>query len=379
MRVEKLRLVSFRNYVDESVDFSPGLNLVVGANAQGKTNLLEALYCLGGLGSPRGHDAGMVRDGSSTAVLHADVVRASRRMKVALELRPGRGSRALVNNTPVTGPRALRDLVVPVFFGPDDLALVKGSPDLRRRWLDDVGVKLHPARDGIRREWDRVLRQRNALLKTAPRSGFARESAHATLEVWDEAFCRLGGLVAAARIQTLSALMPYARKRYEAIAGGGRLDVTYSGSWLPTDSDDQSAEALSRALAGKLAEVAAKEKERGVSLVGPQRDDVEIRLVDKDGDGTLREARLFASQGDQRTIALGLKTGEFDLLCDVLGDDPLLLLDDVFSELDPARREWLLESVEGVDQTVVTSAEAVALPVAVRRIEVSRGRIHSGD
>jgi DNA replication and repair protein RecF len=172
--------------------------------------------------------------------------------------------------------------------------------------------------------------------------------------------------------------MPYARKRYEAIAGGGRLDVAYSGSWLPTDSDDQSAEALSRALAGKLAEVAAKEKERGVSLVGPQRDDVEVRLVDKDGDGTLRDARLFASQGDQRTIALGLKTGEFDLLCDVLGDDPLLLLDDVFSELDPARREWLLESVGRVDQTVVTSAEAVALPVAARRIEVSRGRIHPG-
>lgn len=380
MRVERLRLVSFRNYLDESVALSPGLNVVVGANAQGKTNLLEALYCLGGLGSPRGPDSGLIMDEAESALLHADVVRGGRTVTIDLELRPGRSLRALINKTPAAGVRALKDLVVAVFFGPDDLALVKGSPDLRRRWLDDLSVKLYPARESVRREWDRVLRQRNALLKTAPRRGSARESAHSTLEVWDEAFCRLGGQIAASRMNTLIALLPYAQKRYEAVAGGGHLELAYLGQWLPSGLDEQaaSAETLSDALAQKLTEVAVKEIERGVSLVGPHRDDVDIRLAGKESGGTMREARFFASQGDQRTIALALKIGEFDLLCDVLGDDPLLLLDDVFSELDPARRSWLLDSVKGADQTVVSSAEASLAAADAAIVRVTRGKIETG-
>ena len=376
MRVERLRLVSFRNYRDESVNLSPGLNLVIGANAQGKTNLLEGLYCLGGLGSPRGSDAAMVGDGATSAVVHGEVVRGVRRVNIALELRPGRGSRVLVNNTPSSGLRALRDVVTAVYFGPDDLALVKGSPEMRRRWLDDVAVKLFPAREGVRREWDRVLKQRNALLKSVPRAGSARASAGPTLEVWDEAFCRLGGQVAAARIQTLVALLPYAQKRYEAVAGGGRLELAYRGSWLPESGEDDP-ETLRQALSKKLAEVGPKEIERGVSLVGPQRDDIEIRLAGKDAEGTLRDARLFASQGDQRTIALGLKIGEFDLLCDLLKDDPVLLLDDVFSELDPARRAWLLESVRRAEQSVITSAEDAPMSGNGRVIRVESGRLVS--
>jgi DNA replication and repair protein RecF len=376
VRVERLRLVSFRNYRDESVELRSGLNLVVGANAQGKTNLLEALYCLGGLGSPRGHDAGLIMVGAESALLYGDIVRNGRRLSVALEFRPGRSPRALINKTPTAGTRALRDLAVAVFFGPDDLSLVKGSPDMRRRWLDDVGVKLHPARESVRREWDRVLRQRNALLKTAPRSAAARESAHSTLAVWDEAFCRLGAQIAADRIQTLVALLPYAQKRYEAVAGGGRLELTYAGTWLPTDPPQGlGVEVLRQALADKLAEVAVKEIERGVSLVGPQRDDVDIRLTEKDAAGAVREARFYASQGDQRTIALALKVGEFDLLSDVLNDDPLLLLDDVFSELDPSRRSWLLDSIKTADQTVLSSTEPSVGPADAAVYRISHGRI----
>jgi DNA replication and repair protein RecF len=202
---------------------------------------------------------------------------------------------------------------------------VKGAPDHRRRWLDDLVVKLHPARESLRREWERVLRQRNTLLKSAPRAGSARDSAHGTLAGWDEAFCRLGAQVAAARLESLAALVPYAQKRYEVVAGGGRLDLLYAGAWLPASAGEHACgeQALNDALAAKLDEVAPRELERGVSLVGPQRDDVEIRLAAKDGDGSMREARTFASQGDQRTIALALKVGEFDLLCDVLGDDPI--------------------------------------------------------
>jgi DNA replication and repair protein RecF len=377
VRVERLRLVSFRNYRDDSVELSGGLNLVVGANAQGKTNLLEALYCLGGLGSPRGNDAGLVRDGAERALLHADVVRGDRSLHIDLELRTGRGMRVLINKTQASGVRVLRDVVVAVFFGPDDLALVKGAPDLRRRWLDDLVVKLHPARESLRREWERVLRQRNALLKSAPRTG-SRRSVNGTLAVWDETFCRLGGQVAAARLEALAALLPYAQKRYGAIAGGGRLELSYAGAWLPPSTGEGGVgeQALSDALAEKLEEVAPRELERGVSLVGPQRDDVEIRLAARDDDGNLRDARAFASQGDQRTIALACKIGEFDLLCDVLGEDPILLLDDVFSELDVARRSWLLDSVKSSDQTIVSSAESNLAFGDARVVRIEGGRIN---
>jgi DNA replication and repair protein RecF len=377
VRVDKLALESFRNYRRDSVELLPGLNLVVGANAQGKTNLLEALHCLGGLGSPRGHDAELVMDDAESALLHADIVRGNRSVHIDIEIRPGRGLKVLINKTPTSGGRSLRDLVVAVFFGPDDLALVKGSPDLRRRWLDDVIVKLHPAREPLRREWERVLRQRNALLKSAPRGGPQRSAAHDTLEVWDEAFCELGSQLAAARLEALAAHCPYAQKRFEAVAGGGRLELTYTGTWLPAGLNDEGSEILleeiKSALQNKLAEVKSKERERGMSLAGPQRDDVEIRIAGEDG--ALRDARKFASQGDQRTIALALKIGEFDLLCETLGEDPILLLDDVLSELDPARRKWLLDSVRGADQTIVSTAELIEETKGARVIEVNSGEI----
>jgi DNA replication and repair protein RecF len=187
----------------------------------------------------------------------------------------------------------------------------------------------------------------------------------------------LGAQVAAARLESLAALLPYAQKRYEVVAGGGRLDLSYAGAWLPASAAEhgRSEQALNDALAAKLDEVASRELERGVSLVGPQRDDVDIRLAAKDGDGSMKEARTFASQGDQRTIALALKVGEFDLLCDALGDDPILLLDDVFSELDVARRSWLLDSVGTADQTIVSSAES-NLPLGEARVvRITAGKI----
>ena len=170
MRVDRLVLEDFRNYEREEIDLSGGLNLVVGRNAQGKTNLLEAIYCIGGFGSPRGPDATLVREGAERALVHADVTRGERTVHVDLEYRPGRGMRALLNGTAVPGVRSLRELTAAVFFGPDELSLIKGSPDGRRRFLDELVVKLRPARDTIKREWDRVLKQRNALLRSAPRA-----------------------------------------------------------------------------------------------------------------------------------------------------------------------------------------------------------------
>lgn len=386
MRVDQLGLDNFRNYSREEIALAPGLNLVVGRNAQGKTNLLEAIHCLSGLGSPRADNASLVRQGESAAVVHGSVTRGRRTVEVDLEIRPGRGTRALVNKTPVPRTSALAEVVVTVFFGPDELSLVKGSPDGRRRFLDDLVVKLRPARDALRRELERVVRQRSALLRTLPKATPPAEAGEA-LEVWDGALCRAGAAVAKARLETLRDLLPHAAKRYEAIAGGGRLELAYVSSWFPEDAgiavvtggaavlDDE----LERHIARRIDELRRAEVERGATLVGPQRDDVTVKLAARgDPAGTMLDARSFASQGDQRTSALALKLAEHDLLSESLGDEPILLLDDVFSELDPQRRAWLSDAVRDVGQTIVTSAEPLALESlrAEKVIEVADGRIH---
>lgn len=379
MRVDRVVLENFRNYVHEDIELAPGLNLVVGRNAQGKTNLLEALYCISGFGSPRGQDVTLVRNGAESAIVHADVTRGERTVHVDLEYRPGRGVRALMNGTAIPGVRGLRELTAAVFFGPDELSLIKGSPDGRRRFLDELVVKLRPARDVLKKEWERVLKQRNALLRSAPRGGGAARSAHETLVVWDEAFCKTGAELVAARLEVLAALTPYASKRYEEVAGGGRLELTYQASWLgdtPVPAEPIDVASLQESLARALDGVRDRELERGASLVGPQRDDVVVGLASAGYEQGMFDARAYASQGDQRTCALALKLGEHDLLTDALGEQPILLLDDVFSELDPSRREWLANAVRGIGQSLVSSAEPGALEAAhaakVIRIEAGR-------
>ncbi|MDQ4058491.1 MAG: DNA replication and repair protein RecF [Actinomycetota bacterium] len=386
MRVDHLVVEDFRNYRSARVDFAPGVNLVVGRNAQGKTNLLEAVHCLAGTGSPRSADAALVRDGAERALLHAQVARAprapdqpARSMSVDIEIRPGRGTRALINKTPVSGGGALGALIASVFFGPDELSLVKGSPDGRRRFLDDLVVKLRPARDGLRREWERVLRQRNALLRTAPRS---KATSLPTLDVWDDSLARAGGGLAAARLEVLGALLPYALKRYESIAGTGRLDLAYVSSWIDTEVTERALRdpssvdeaELTQMLSQGIDQIRPRELERGMSLIGPQRDDVSVLLQ---AEASMLDARTYASQGDQRTSALALKLGEHDLLSERLDDQPLLLLDDVFSELDPARRAWLGDAVKSMGQILVSSAEPGAAEAtrAERVFEISGGTI----
>lgn len=385
MRVETLDVEDFRNYRKAHIELAADVNLIVGRNAQGKTNLLEAVHCLSGLGSPRGADSALVRDGCERALLHARVVRGERHLTVDIELRPGRGTRALINKTPVSGSKALSALTTSVFFGPDELSLVKGSPDGRRRFLDELVVKLRPARDGLRREWERVLKQRNSLLKTAPR---ARGASLSTLDVWDESLCRVGGALTAARLEVLAGLLPYALKRYESIAGGGRLDLAYVSSWIEPeftegalrDPSTISEPALVDMLKAAIADIRQRELERGMSLVGPQRDDVSVLLQAGADTPTMLEARTYASQGDQRTSALGLKLAEHDLLSERLDDRPLLLLDDVFSELDPVRRQWLGDSIRSMGQTLVSSAEPGATEAAraSRVIEVAGGEVVEG-
>lgn len=382
MRVESLDIEDFRNYRSAHLELAEGVNLIVGRNAQGKTNLLEAVHCLSGLGSPRAADSALVRDGSERALLHAWVVRGERRLAVDMELRPGRGTRALINKTPVSGSRALSALTTSVFFGPDELSLVKGSPDGRRRFLDELVVKLRPARDGLRREWERVLKQRNSLLKSAPR---AKGTSLSTLDVWDESLCRVGSALTAARLEVLADLLPFALKRYESIAGGGRLDLDYNSSWIDEEFTEDALrdpstiaeEPLAEMLKKGIGNLRQRELERGMSLIGPQRDDVGVLLQAGSDEPTMLDARVYASQGDQRTSALALKLAEHDLLTERLDDRPLLLLDDVFSELDPERRQWLGDAIRAMGQTLVSSAEPGATEAARAGlvIEVAAGEI----
>lgn len=385
MRVDSLVLEEFRNYERERVELASGLNLIVGRNAQGKTNLLEAIHCLSGLGSPRADNSALVRQGADAAIVHASVTRGDRAISIDLEFKPGRGMRALVNKSAVRRASALAEFVVTVFFGPDELSLVKGSPDGRRRFLDELVVKLRPARDALRRELERVVRQRNALLKTVGRSAHPA-AARDQLEVWDTALCKAGAGLAAARLETLRDLRPHAAKRYSEIAGQGRMELAYVSSWLPADmaaalvAGDESIveEDLANRIATRLDTLRVAELERGATLVGPQRDDVGVTLATNgDGGATALDVRTHASQGDQRTSALALKLAEHDLLSDRLQEEPILLLDDVFSELDPHRRGWLTDAVRNIGQTVVTSAEPLTLESLSpeRVIEVREGTI----
>lgn len=382
MRVGHLALEDFRNYREAAVDLDGGLNLIVGRNAQGKTNLLEAVYRLSGLHSPRGADALLVREGAEQAFLRAEVTRGSRTVHVDMELRPGRSARALVNKKAGTSSRVLGELAVPVFFGPDELSLIKGSPDGRRRFLDDLIVKLHPARIGIRREFDKTLKQRNALLRARVRG---QDVDRASLEVWDESFCAAAAALAAERLAALIALTPHAHERYGEIAGGGALGLTYVSSWCPPEVVDAAVgeggtvdrQELQRALRKRMAEVHVGELERGLTLVGPQRDDVDVLLDSPGSTLGFMEARSFASQGDQRTCALALKIGEHDLLRSSMDDPPILLLDDVFSELDPQRRAWLRKAVRDAGQTLLSSADTTSVDDldAEATFEVTAGTI----
>ncbi len=304
-------------------------------------------------------------------------------MAVDMELRPGRGTRALINKTPVSGSRALSALTTSVFFGPDELSLVKGSPDGRRRFLDELVVKLRPARDGLRREWERVLKQRNSLLKSAPR---AKGTSLSTLDVWDESLCRVGSALTAARLEVLADLLPFALKRYESIAGGGRLDLDYNSSWIDEEFTEDALRDPSTIAEEPLAEMLKK----GIGNLSAARAGARD-VVDRPSSATTSAccckravmnrrcwtARVYASQGDQRTSALALKLAEHDLLTERLDDRPLLLLDDVFSELDPERRQWLGDAIRAMGQTLVSSAEPGATEAARAGlvIEVAAGEI----
>ncbi|MEO3811413.1 DNA replication/repair protein RecF [Sphaerisporangium sp. B11E5] len=392
MHVAHLSLTDFRSYSAVELALEPGVTALVGPNGQGKTNLVEALGYVATLGSFRvATDAPLVRQGASRAVIRSVVVRDDRRALVELEINPGRANRARLNRAQVPRPRDVLGLLRTVLFAPEDLALVKGDPAERRRFLDDLLVARAPRFAGVRADYERVLKQRGALLRTAAQSrpgrrrGARRDEAEAaftaagagdplsTLEVWDAHLARFGAELLAARLDLVEALRPFVTRAYATLApASAPADMEYRASTATASSEvsgpggqepppstgtrgpvaDRAV--LEETLRAALLEVRQAELERGVTLVGPHRDDLLLRL------GPL-PARGYASHGESWSFALALRLAAYDLLR-AEGGDPVLILDDVFAELDARRRRSLAEMVAPAEQVLITAAVAEDVP-----------------
>lgn len=363
MQLEKLWLRNFRNYDEIDVLFPPsGLVLVQGKNGQGKTNLLEAIRWLSTLSSFRTTTPDvMVQSDADKAVVRGEGLRRGRRLLIESEIsRVGR-NRTLVNRQSLRKTSELSELLLTTVFAPDDLELVKGGPTSRRRYLDEVGAAADSRVGDRQRELDRVLRQRNALLRQA--RGRLTAEIGATLDVWDERLVTVGEGVGTDRSGLISRLQPFVEGAYGALAGAvnnGPVVMTSSAAWRVENGGPGLRNAL---VAARNEDVA-----RGVTTGGPHRDDLQLAINDL-------PARTHASQGEQRTLSLALRLAGHKLLRDVAGAPPILLLDDVFSELDDGRSRRLLESLpEG--QTFLTTA--VGAPLGIEpslTLHVEQGRI----
>ena len=376
MYVRHLSLADFRSWIRVDVDFEPGPSVLVGANGQGKTNLVEAAGYLATLGSHRvATDAPLVRVGTERATVAAAVVSQGRELQVEVEITPGRANKARLNRGPVPRPRDILGVLRWVLFAPEDLAIVRGDPSERRRFLDDVLVQRTPRMAGVRADYDRVLKQRAALLKTA---GHARRAGSAgdlrTLDVWDDHLATQGSALLAARLDLLDELRAPIAAAYQLIAPtSDPIVLTYS-SVLPDEAlaasvDGRRDEAvLAAALRAELARVRPQEVERGVTLVGPHRDDLVMSL------GAL-PLRGYASHGESWSSALALRLGSYELLRSD-GVEPVLVLDDVFAELDGSRRHQLAGVAAQAEQVLITAAVAADVP---EELLGARYDVHAGE
>jgi DNA replication and repair protein RecF len=385
VQVRTLWLTDFRSYSSAQLDLAPGLTALVGANGEGKTNLLEALAWLATLSSFRGAPTdALVRRGASFAVVRALAEREGRELLIEAQIQPSGRSRVLVNRQPLRRARDLLGSLRVSVFTPDDLAIVKDGPGERRRFLDDALVSLHPRNDALRGAVDKVLRQRNALLKQT--GGRLDEAAAFTLDVWDAKLAEAGAALAAARLDLLDRLGPGLGATYDALARRPALVAArYEAAWLPAAGAARGVDGegrggapatsvpeadLAAALSAALAAARSDDVRRGVSTVGPHRDEVALSIGGA-------PTRTQASQGEQRTLALALRLAVHHVVTAAAESPPVLLLDDVFSELDPERSAALLAHLPA-GQTLLTTASSLppdAHPERVLRLVDGRVEI----
>jgi DNA replication and repair protein RecF len=384
VHVRALSLTDFRSYRDVDISLSPGVSAFVGPNGQGKTNLVEAIEYAATQSSHRvATDAPLVRSGAAQAIVRTTVQRADREAVIELEINAGGANRARLNRGAFVRPRDALSILRTVVFSPSDLDMVKGDPGSRRRFLDTLLVARQPRFAAVRADYDRVVRQRNSLLKTAGRGRGAGAGGLETLEVWDAHLARAGAELLAGRLGLVDELRPHVATYYSSVAhatpkpaGGNVVAMAYEGSAPIPDASGHSGQPWSRDELGEilLTEMSARrseELERGISLVGPHRDDLALLLGDM-------PARGYASHGESWSYALSLRLAAFGLLR-ADGDDPVLVLDDVFAELDDLRRQRLASVVSDAEQVLVTAAVPADVPADLsgHRFDVREGRVRS--
>jgi len=384
VHVRHLALTDFRSWPHAELDLRPGVSVLLGRNGCGKTNLVEAVGYLATLSSHRvATDAPLVRSGADRAVLGVAVVNEGRELLVEVEIAAGRTNRARINRSPVSRPRELMGILRTVLFAPEDLALVRGDPGERRRYLDELMVSRIPRMAGVRADYDKVLRQRTALLKTAGaalRRG-QDSSAATTLDVWDAHLAGHGAQLLAGRVDLLALLAPHVRRAYAQLAPQSpsasmcyrsSLRAAWPAAYPQSAAGDRPVAdhragtdpaPFEAALRAELARLRPQEVDRGVCLVGPHRDDVELVLGEYPAKG-------YASHGESWSFALALRLGSFGLLR-AEGSDPVLVLDDVFAELDHPRRSALAAVAATAEQVLITAAVAEDVPA-----ELAGDRFH---
>ena len=372
MHVRRVELVDFRSYERVAVDLDPGVSVLVGQNGMGKTNLIEALGYVATLDSHRvATDAPLVRSGATSAVIRCALVHDGRELLVELEIVPGRANRARLNRSPVRRPREVLGALRMVLFAPEDLELVRGDPSERRRYLDDLLVARQPRYAGVRADYDRVVKQRNALLRSVylnRKVGGTRGQDLSTLAVWDQHLAYHGAELLAGRLELAAALAPHLTKAYDAVAAGrGAAAISYASRLGDSLQADRSV--LEAAILDRLAERRPVEIERGTTLVGPHRDDLALVLGDLPVKG-------YASQGETWSFSVALRLAAYDMLR-ADGIEPILVLDDVFASLDADRRDRLAALVSDAGQLLVTCAVPEDVPASLlgARYDVVTGSV----
>ncbi|MDQ6752371.1 MAG: DNA replication/repair protein RecF [Actinomycetota bacterium] len=388
MYLEHLSLTDFRSYAQVELPLETGVTVLVGANGLGKTNLVEAVGYLSTLSSHRvSSDAPLLRFGTERAMIRARLVRGQQSISVEVEINAGRANRARINRANPVRARDVLGICRTVLFAPEDLALVKGDPSNRRRFLDELLVTLIPRHAATRSDYERVLKQRNALLKSAKAQHFSRtgvsDSHEATLDVWDQHMAAAGASLLAARLELLERLQPHLGMAYRQLTDGSKEVAAHYRSTLEVQiSDDGDAESsagsgpselvglsvaeLTERYITAFAAARRRELERGLSLVGPHRDELELVL------GTA-PARGYASHGETWSMALALRLASYYVLLDdaqVEGNTPILILDDVFAELDVQRRARLASIVSGAEQVLVTAAVEADIPAELSGAQI---------
>jgi DNA replication and repair protein RecF len=372
MWVQALHLDSFRSYNEVLVEFVPGVNVLIGQNGQGKTNIVEAIYYLATLTSHRvANENPLVSAGKASAVIRARINEEDRAVAIDLEISPGKTNRAKINRSPLPRVRDILGIVRVIMFAPEDLALVKGDPSERRNFMDHTLIQRSPRFSGVKTDYEKVLRQRNALLKS-----FNRDNIDSTLDVWDEQLAKLGAEITHTRIQFIRDLKPFIRNRYHSISGGedavssSEITLDYQSKYLTEGDIEQLTQSdIHDRIREELATRKKDELIRGVTLVGPHRDELFIGL----GELPLKN---YASHGESWSAALALRVASADVL-KADGIEPILILDDVFAELDVIRRSTILELTKNAPQVFITAAVESDVPAELggARFQVSLGTV----